>query len=142
MVATTLALFRHETFFPTWSAEERVAAYAIVGGVPAYLRWLDPQRTLGENIRHVIVSPGSMFMAEPTLLLYDEVREPSVYLALLQAIGAGYDTPKEIGDASLVSQSYLSAYLNTLQALRLVKRDLPATLTTAQQRQSRQGRFA
>lgn len=128
-------------FFPTWSAEERVAAYAIVGGVPAYLRWLDPQRTLGENIRHVIVSPGSMFMAEPTLLLYDEVREPSVYLALLQAIGAGYHTPKEIGDASLVSQSHLSAYLNTLQALRLVKRHLPATLTTAQQRQSRQGRY-
>lgn len=128
-------------FFPAWSAEERVAAYAIVGGVPAYLRWLNPQRTLSENIRHLIVSPGSMFLAEPTLLLYDEVREPSVYLALLQAIGAGYHAPKEIGDASLVNQSHLSAYLNTLQELRLVKRHLPATLTTAQQRQSRQGRY-
>src|SRR5919108_4490573 len=29
-------------FLPDWSVEERVAAYAIVGGVPAYLEWLDP----------------------------------------------------------------------------------------------------
>ena len=28
-------------FFPTRSAEERVALYAMMGGVPAYLRWLD-----------------------------------------------------------------------------------------------------
>jgi uncharacterized protein len=128
-------------FFPAWTAEERVAAYAIVGGVPAYLRWLDPQRSLSDNIRQIIVAPGSMFMAEPMLLLYDEVREPAVYRAILQAIGAGYHTPKEIGDAGLISQSHLSAYLNTLQELRLVKRRLPATLTAAQQRQSRQGRY-
>ena len=130
-----------KAFFPTWTAEERVAAYAIVGGVPAYLRWLDSGRSLTENIRQVIVAPGSMFMAEPALLLYDEVREPSVYLAILQAIGAGYHTPKEIGEVSLVSQSHLSAYLNNLQELHLVKRHLPATLTTAEQRRSRRGRY-
>jgi len=128
-------------FFPNWTAEERVAAYAMVGGVPAYLRWLDPLQSLSENIRQIIVSPGSMFMAEPMLLLYDEVREPSVYLAILQAIGAGYHTAKEIGEAALISQSHLSAYLNTLQELRLIRRHLPATLTVAQQRKSRQGRY-
>ena len=36
-------------FLPTWSAEERVAAYAVVGGVPAYLEWLDPERSLSDN---------------------------------------------------------------------------------------------
>ena len=54
-------------FFPFWSAAERVAGYAIVGGVPAYLEWLDPERSLSDNIRDIILSPGSMFMAEPTL---------------------------------------------------------------------------
>lgn len=128
-------------FFPNWTVEERVAAYALVGGVPAYLRWLDPRRSLSDNIRHIVVVSGSMFIAEPMLLLYDEVREPTVYRAILQAIGAGYHTPKEIGDASLISQSHLSAYLNILQELRLIKRRLPATLTVAQQRKSRQGRY-
>src|SRR5581483_5971647 len=29
-------------FVPKWNADERVALYAIVGGVPAYLEWLKP----------------------------------------------------------------------------------------------------
>lgn len=130
-----------KAFFPNWSAEERVAAYALVGGVPAYWQWLDASRSLTENIRQIVVSPGSMFLAEPTLLLYDEVREPSVYLAILQAIGAGYHTAKEIGAASLVNSAHLAAYLHTLQELRLVQRMLPATLTVAERRRSRQGRY-
>ena len=133
------ASLRH--YFPVWSAEERVAAYAILGGVPAYWNWVDPTRSLSHNLRQIVAAPGSMFLAEPALLLYDEVREPSVYLAILQAIGAGYHTLKEIGAASLLGSAHLSAYLSTLQALKLVKRRLPATLTIAQQRQSRQGRY-
>jgi uncharacterized protein len=57
--------------------------------VPAYLEWLDSSRGLVDNIRHVILAPGNMVTAEPAFLLYDEVREPQVYLAALQAIGAG-----------------------------------------------------
>ena len=47
-------------FFPDWSAEERVAAYAVAGGVPAYLNWLDPALSLSANIRQIILSEGSM----------------------------------------------------------------------------------
>jgi uncharacterized protein len=128
-------------FFPTWSVEERVALYAIVGGIPAYLEWLAPDRSLVNNIRDVILSPGSMFVAEPQLLLYDEVREPQTYLAILKAIGTGYHTLNEISNESLVSKTHLSAYLATLQALRLVERRIPITVPPAEQRKSRQGRY-
>jgi AAA+ ATPase superfamily predicted ATPase len=128
-------------FFPKWSAEERVAAFAIVGGVPAYLEWLDPQRTLVDNIRNIILSPGSMFIAEPQFLLYDEVRDPQSYLAVLKAIGAGSRTLNEISNASLISKTHLSSYLATLQTLRLVERRIPVTVASAQRRQSRQGRY-
>ena len=56
-------------FYPSYSAEERVALYAMVGGVPAYLDWLDQALTLTENIRQVVLQGGSMFLAEPTFLL-------------------------------------------------------------------------
>jgi len=79
-------------FLPKWTIEERVEAYAIVGGVPAYLEWLRPEASLMDNVRNVILAPGSMFVAEPELLLYDEVREPRVYQAILQAIGGGAHT--------------------------------------------------
>jgi AAA+ ATPase superfamily predicted ATPase len=128
-------------FFPAWSAAERVALYAIVGGVPAYLEWLDPAHGLSANIRDVILSPGSMFMAEPALLLYDELRELRTYQAILRAISNGHHTLREIGDAVLVDTTNLTFFLSRLQDLRLVERRLPATLTPAQQRRSKRGRY-
>jgi AAA+ ATPase superfamily predicted ATPase len=128
-------------FFPSWSPAERVALYAIVGGIPAYLEWLDPERGLSDNIRDIILSPGSMFMAEPTLLLYDELRELSSYLAVLRAISNGHHTLSAISNAALISRTNLTFFLSRLQELRFVERRLPVTLTTAQQRKSKQGRY-
>jgi hypothetical protein len=54
-----------------------------VGGIPAYLGWLDAELSLVENIRQVILGPSSMFGTEPTFLLYDEPREPQPHLAIL-----------------------------------------------------------
>jgi AAA+ ATPase superfamily predicted ATPase len=128
-------------FLPKWSIDERVAGFAMVGGVPAYLEWLDPERSLVENIRKVILSPGSMFVAEPTFLLYDEVRDPHVYLAILKAIGLGAHMLNDIHSATLIDKSHLSSYLSRLQELYLVERRLPATIPTGARRQSRMGRY-
>lgn len=128
-------------FFPDWAAEERLAAYAIIGGVPAYLNWLDPALGLSENIRRVILSEGSMFLAEPTFLLYDEVREPQSYLAVLKAIGLGAHTLSDISNQALIATSHLSVHLQRLQDLKLVERRLPAATLPAKRRNSRLGRY-
>lgn len=128
-------------FLPLWSPEEQVAAYAIVGGIPAYLSWLNPNDGLTTNIKHVMLAPGSLVLAEAAFLLQDEVREPRPYLAVLQAIGNGNHTLKEIANASMISTAHLSFYLSQLQELRLVVRRLPATLTPTEQRRSRMGRY-
>jgi uncharacterized protein len=128
-------------FFPTWSAEERVALYAVAGGIPAYLRWLDSDLSLVENIREVILSPGNIFLAEPELLLHDELRDLSTYQAILRAISKGNHSLKEISDDCLVGSSSLTFHLGKLQELHLVECRLPVTLTTAQQRIAKQGRY-
>lgn len=128
-------------FFPDWSVEERIAAYAVVGGIPAYLGWLDPGLSLVENIREVILDPGSMFGAEPAFLLYDEVREPQPHLAILKAIGSGAHTLDEIRNSALIDKAHLSSYLVRLQDLKMVERRLSATLPQAAQRTSRKGRY-
>lgn len=128
-------------FLPDWSAEERVAGYAMVGGVPAYLEWLDPERSLTQNIREVMLSPGSMFVAEPAFLLYDEVRDPNVYLAVIKAIGQGAHTLNDISNASLIGKAHLSAYLARLQELYLVERRLPVTIPPDGLHKSRLGRY-
>ncbi len=128
-------------FFPRWNAEERVAAYAIVGGIPAYLNWLDPDQSLVENIHNVILAPGSMFLAEPSFLLYDEVRELKNYMAALKAIGAGHHALNEIGEHSFLPVNAINAYLSTLQELRLVERRLPVTVRHGERGKSRSGRY-
>lgn len=128
-------------FFPAWSIEERIALYAIVGGVPAYLNWLYPDYNLVDNIRHAILAPGSLFIAEPTFLLYDEVNEPQSYLAILKAIGMGNHTLNDISNFALISKTHLSSYLVRLQELRLIERRIPATVPPAKRRKSRLGRY-
>ncbi len=130
-----------KAFFPTWAADERVAAYAILGGVPAYLEWLDPDLSLSANIRDVMLAPGRMFIAEPRFLLYDEVREPSTYLAILKAIGTGNHTLSAISNAALVGKTHLSTYLARLRDLRLVERRLPVTVPRPKRRRSKRGRY-
>ena len=128
-------------FFPQWSTEERIALYAIVGGIPAYLNWLYPERNLVENIREAILAPGSLFIAEPTFLLYDEVKEPQTYLAILKAIGMGNHTLSAISNYALIGKTHLSSYLVRMQELRLIERRIPATVPSAKRRTSRQGRY-
>lgn len=130
-----------EQFFPAWSTEERIALYSIVGGVPAYLNWLHPEKSLVENIRDVILAPGSLFIAEPTFLLYDEVNEPQSFLAILKAIGMGNHTLSDISNYALIGKTHLSSYLVRLQELKLIERRIPATVPTAKRRKSRQGRY-
>jgi hypothetical protein len=128
-------------FFPNWTAEERVALYAIVGGVPAYLRWLDPTLHLEENIRQIMLDPFNMFLAEPSFLLNDEVREPGNYRSIIQAIGEGNHTLNDISNRTIIPRTSLMVYLQTLQDIYLVERRLPATLHDGQREHSRRGRY-
>jgi AAA+ ATPase superfamily predicted ATPase len=128
-------------FFPRWTPAERVAAYSITGAIPAYMEWLNPERNLSANIRDVVLSPGSMFAAEPDLLLYDELRELSSYHAILQALSAGRHTVKEISEETLISRTNLAFFLKRLQTLRLIERRLPVTVPQKRRNRSRKGRY-
>ncbi len=124
-----------------WSADERVAIYATVGGIPAYLEWLDPQLSFSDNLRDVLLDSGSLFIAEPEFLLYDEVREPRNYLAILKAIGSGAHTLADIQRDTLLAKSHLTTYLARLQELYMVERRVPATVRPQHRHQSRRGRY-
>jgi AAA+ ATPase superfamily predicted ATPase len=128
-------------FLPSWSPEQLVATYAMVGGIPAYLNWFRVDRSLSANVRDGMLAPGSLALGEVLFLLYDELHEPRSYLAVLEAIGTGRHTFKAIKDATFLSDAHLTRYISILQELRYVERRLPVTLPPAKQRLSRQGRY-
>ena len=129
-------------FLPRYTAAERVAVYAVTGGIPAYLERFSDRESLGANIQRLFVRRTGMFRSEPFLLVGDVIRrETQTYEAILKAVASGRHTPQEIGSALDVTSSYLSPYLKQLEKLHLIERRLPATIPPEQRRTSRSSRY-
>ena len=65
-------------FFPRWSrAQDRVLAYGILGGMPAYLRRFDDRRSLRENLLREVLRPEGYLFDEVQFLLRNELTNPS-----------------------------------------------------------------
>lgn len=128
-------------FFPKYSAVDRVAAYAVVGGVPAYLERFDGGRSLSANIRRHLMRRTGMFRGEPFLLVGDLVRETRTYEATLRSIAVGCHTPDAISRAIGTKTPNLSPYLKRLQELGLVERRIPAAVPPSKRRATTRGRY-
>jgi AAA+ ATPase superfamily predicted ATPase len=130
-----------QDFFPGYTAAERVATYATVGGVPAYLERFEPQLEFSANIRRHLFRRTGMFHSEPVVLISDLVRETRTYEAVLRAIAAGRHTPAEIAQMTGVASPNLPAYLRRLRALGLVERRIPATVRPEQRQATTRSRY-
>lgn len=124
-------------YFPHYEAAERVAIYAMFGGVPAYWERLDQSLSISENIRQQLLTPNNLMQAEPRLLLHDFVREPDNYIAMFSAIANGYRTQKQMMTFTGLAQGHVSSYLAVLEAAGFIERRVPITAGP----QSRQSRY-
>ncbi len=125
-----------QAYFPAYDAAERVAIYAMFGGVPAYWERIEQSLSISENIRQQLLSPNNLMQAEPRLLLQDFVREPDNYISIFSAIANGYRTQKEMKTFTGLAQGHISSYLNVLESANFIERRIPIT-AGARSRQSR-----
>ena len=128
-------------FFPNYDAAERVATYAVLGGIPAYLEHFNPQATVSENIRQNLFRRTGMFRSEPDILVSDLVRETRVYESVLRAIATDARTPAEISVQTGIQPQNLPPYLKRLAELRLIERRTPATIPSAQRQTTTRSRY-
>ncbi len=130
-----------EDFFPRYGAGERVAAYAVLGGVPAYLERFDDRQALSANLRRHLFRRAGMFRSEPMVLISDLVRETRTYEAILRAIATGNHTPAEMAGNTGLSAANLPPYLARLRDLGLIQRRVPATIPPDQRRTTTRSRY-
>jgi AAA+ ATPase superfamily predicted ATPase len=131
--------FKHlKDFFPSYSAEDRVRVYATLGGVPAYLVKFDPKKDFWENVREKLLTKGEFLYGEVEFLLREELREPKIYVSILRGIAAGASTLGELMNLTGIERYKLSAYLQTLAELGLVRREVPIT---ENELKSKKGRY-
>ena len=85
-------------FAPGWALEDRIRAWAVFGGVPYYLKEIDPDPTLAEAILRAVLYPDGLLREEPRFLLSQEsrLRDTDTYMSCLRAIAGGATRLNEI----------------------------------------------
>ncbi len=114
-------------FFPRYSAVDRVAIYAMFGGIPAYWERLEQNRSISYNIKNQLLTPNNLMQAEPRLLLQDFISEPHNYLAVLTAIANGSHTPRDIASFTGLPNVQVPKYLSVLSEAGFVERRISVT---------------
>ena len=103
-----------------------VRLYAITGGNPGNLRYIDPDKTINQNIDSLYLSPDSPMYTGPIRRLMAQVRNPETYECILSALSKG---PRQMGDiveeSGVSPSSACSTYLSALMDLGMVRKDLP-----------------
>ncbi|MDA8333757.1 MAG: ATP-binding protein [Peptococcaceae bacterium] len=59
-----MAFYEAIQFFPDYSNLNKISAYAVLGGIPHYLKQFDQTKPLGENIKRNILQRGSILYRE------------------------------------------------------------------------------
>ena len=119
--------YESSEFFPDYNEVDKAMAYGILGGVPRYLEAFSKELTLEENIQQNLLTDGAFLNDEPQTLLRIELREPSVYNSILEALSNGCNKITEISDHIHEDKSKCSKYMLTLQTLRLIEKHVPCT---------------
>jgi len=101
-------------FFSHYSAVDRVAIYAMFGGIRAYWERIDPGKSISKNIKIQLLTSNNLMQSEPVLLLHDFVSDLHNYVAILTAIANGARTPKEIASMAGLPNLHVPKYLSVL----------------------------
>lgn len=129
-------------FFPSYNVEQRIAVYAILGGIPAYLELFSDALSLSDNIKQNLFREAGIFRTDPNALVGEQVRDPTNYHAILTAIAEGSRRPADIAlAAGLSHRSSAGAYLARLVEMDYVRCELPVTIPPKQRPSSRLGRY-
>ena len=114
-------------FHPRYSRIDQARTYFLCGGVPLYLRRFSDSRSIEANLAAELLDEYAPLYREADFLLREELREVTLYYAILTALAAGHTTVQAIAKQAGQDPRALSYYLQQLQELGYVERRYPLT---------------
>lgn len=129
-------------FFPNYSDHDKVLAYAVLGGIPHYLRQWNPEFSVSENIQRNILTKGCILYSEVDFLLHQELRETPIYNSIIETVALGSTRLNEISQKSLIEDaSKTSVYLKNLIELGIVEREFSVDAKVKEHANSNRGTY-
>ena len=109
-------------FFPGFSMEQCIEAYAVLGGIPGLWEHFSDKVSIKENICRFILEPHSLLRMEGQRIVEEELRETGVYNTILASIAAGNHKLNDLYLQTEFSRAKISVYLKNLMELELVEK--------------------
>jgi AAA+ ATPase superfamily predicted ATPase len=125
-------------YFGHYSAQDRLAIFAMWGGVPAYWERLEPNQSVMENLRQIILPANAWMVDESRILLQDFITDLHHYVGVMRAIADGQQAMSYISKRTGLFSSKVSFYLSVLRDTGFVAREVPVTQLGTD---SRRGRY-
>ena len=112
-------------FLEGFSDTEKIELYGAFGGTPLYLQQVIRNESFEENIKRAYLKVTSYLYEEAVLLLRQEVQEPGVYSAIIEAVASGHTRAGEIATRTGEDSAKCLKYIKTLCELGILYRETP-----------------
>ena len=112
-------------FIESFNDEEKINLYGAFGGTALYLQQIHPEQNFEENIKNAFLKVTSYLYEEPLLLLRQEVQEPGIYSAIIEAIAGCASKTNEVATKIGEETAKCIKYMNTLCELGILYKETP-----------------
>lgn len=112
-------------FMESVNPEDQLKLYGAFGGTALYLSQIQPKQSFETNIKKAFLRVTAYLYEEPLLLLRQEVQEPGVYSAVIEAIASGYTKSNEIATKIGEEPAKCLKYVHTLCELGILYKETP-----------------
>ena len=112
-------------FLDEYPPEDQLRFYGAFGGTALYLSQIQPKQCFEANIKRAFLRVTAYLYEEPLLLLHQEVQEPGIYSAVIEAIASGYTKSNEIATKIGEEPAKCLKYIHTLCELGILHKETP-----------------
>ncbi len=112
-------------FLDGFSDEDKLKLYGALGGTPLYLQQAIPNESFEYNINNAFLRVTAYLYEEPLILLRQEVQEPGIYSAIIEAIAGGATKANEISTKIGEESAKCIKYIGTLCELGILYKETP-----------------
>lgn len=109
----------------SFSDEEKLMLYGAFGGTALYLQQIQSEKSFEENIKYAFLRTTAYLYEEPLLLLRQEVQEPGIYSAIIEAIAGGATRSNEISTKIDEEPAKCLKYIKILCELGILYKEVP-----------------